>query len=121
MMMIFPMDDKTIFQRIITREIPSEIVFEDEQVFCFRDIEPQAPTHLLLVPKRVIPRIAEAEESDSELLGHLFSRIPLIARQEGFGESGFRVVVNSGRDGGETVPHLHVHILANRPLLWPPG
>lgn len=115
------MDDKTIFERIINREIPAEIIFEDEQVFCFRDIEPQAPTHLLLIPKKPIPRIAAVEESDSELLGHLFSRIPLIAKQEGFDESGFRVVVNSGSDGGETVPHLHIHLLAGRPLLWPPG
>lgn len=112
---------KTLFEKIISREIPADIIYEDEQVLCFRDIEPQAPTHLLLIPKQVIPRIAASQETDSQLLGHLLSRIPLITKQEGIDESGFRVVINNGPDGGETVPHLHVHILGGRPLQWPPG
>ena len=115
------MHDKTLFEKIANREIPAEIVFEDDLVLCFRDVQPQAPTHLLLIPKKAIPRIAAATEEDAELLGHLFTRIPLIAQQEGIAESGFRVVVNNGSDGGETVPHMHVHILAGRPLTWPPG
>ena len=115
------MHDETIFEKIINREIPADVIYEDEQVFCFRDAQPQAPTHLLLVPKKPLPRIAAAEEQDAALLGHLFTRIPIIAKQVGFSESGFRAVVNNGPDGGETVPHLHVHLLAGRPLQWPPG
>ena len=115
------MHDKTLFEKIIDREIPSEIVYEDSLVLCFRDVQPQAPSHLLLIPKKPIPRIGATTEHDSELLGHLFTRVPIIAKQEGFDESGFRVVVNNGPDGGETVPHMHVHILAGRPLTWPPG
>lgn len=115
------MHDKTLFEKIILREIPADIVYEDELAFCFRDIQPQAPIHLLLIPKSPIPRIAATSEADCALLGHLFSRIPIIARHEGFEESGFRVVVNNGPDGGETVPHLHIHLLAGRPLEWPPG
>lgn len=115
------MHDKTLFEKIIAREIPSDIVFEDDQVLCFRDVQPQAPHHLLLIPKKPIPGIGATSQQDAELLGHLFTRVPLIAQQEGFAESGFRVVVNNGPDGGETVPHMHVHILAGRPLIWPPG
>jgi len=115
------MSEKTLFERIIDREIPADVVYEDDLVFCFRDIEPQAPVHLLLIPKKPLPRIAAAEQEDAPLLGHLLSRIPLIAEQEGVTESGFRVVINNGPDGGETVPHLHVHLLAGRPLQWPPG
>ena len=115
------MHDKTLFEKIRDREIPAEIVYEDDQVLCFRDVQPQAPIHLLLVPKTPIPRLAAATKEDGKLLGHLFTRVPQIAKQEGFHESGFRVVVNNGADGGETVPHLHVHILAGRPLTWPPG
>ena len=115
------MNDKTLFEKIIDREIPADIVFEDEEVLCFRDVQPQAPIHLLLIPKKAIARIAAATEQDAGLLGHLFTRIPIIAKQEGIDESGFRVVVNNGPDGGETVPHMHVHLLGGRPLKWPPG
>lgn len=115
------MDKKTLFERIIAREIPAEIVYEDELALCFHDVSPQAPLHLLLIPKKPIPRIALATEEDAALLGHLFSRIPLIAAEQGVVETGFRVVVNNGPDGGETVPHLHIHLLAGRPLAWPPG
>ena len=112
---------KTLFQKIADREIPANIIYEDELCLCFQDISPQAPTHLLLVPKKHIPRIAEATAEDSVLLGHMLCKIQTIAKQEGFLESGFRTVINNGSDGGETVPHLHIHILAGRQLNWPPG
>ncbi len=112
---------KTLFQQIADREIPAEIVYEDDRCLCFHDISPQAPTHLLLVPKKHIPRIAASTADDQDLLGHLMRCVKTIAEQEGFAESGFRTVINNGPDGGETVPHLHIHILAGRQLQWPPG
>lgn len=112
---------KTLFQKIADREIPANIVYEDDFCLCFHDISPQAPIHLLLVPKKHIPRIAESEADDQDLLGHLMRRVKIIAEQEGFAEAGFRTVINNGSDGGETVPHLHIHILAGRKLTWPPG
>ena len=115
------MSEPTIFERIIAREIPADIVYEDDQCLCFRDISPQAPVHLLLIPKKVIPRIAEATPEDQDLLGHLFSRIPIIAAQEDFAGAGFRTVINNGAHGGEAVPHLHIHLLAGRQMNWPPG
>lgn len=115
------MADKTIFQMIADREIPGDIVYEDDLCFCFRDISPQAPVHLLLVPKKLVVRIGEAETDDQELLGHMMTRIRLIAEQEGFAADGFRVVINNGSHGGEAVPHLHLHILAGRQMEWPPG
>lgn len=111
----------TIFEKIITREIPADIVFEDDQCLAFRDINPQAPTHVLLVPKRVIPRLGAAVPADHALLGHLLVKAGELARQLGLDETGFRLVINHGRDGGETVPHLHLHLLGGRPLAWPPG
>lgn len=111
----------TLFEKIIAREIPADIVFEDDQCLAFRDIDPQAPTHLLLVPKRVIPRLGATERTDTELLGHLLVKAAELARMIGLAEGGFRIVINSGPDGGETVPHLHLHILGGRPLAWPPG
>lgn len=113
--------EATLFEKIIAREIPADIVYEDEQCLCFRDISPQAPVHLLLIPKKPLPRIALAEESDQALLGHLMLKVGEIARQEGYAEDGFRVVINNGPHGGEAVPHLHLHLLAGRPLKWPPG
>ena len=115
------MPDKTIFQKIADREIPGDIVYEDEQCLCFRDISPQAPVHLLLVPRKLIVRIGEADLGDEALLGHLLGRVRLIAEQEGFAADGFRVVINNGSHGGEAVPHLHIHILAGRQMEWPPG
>lgn len=111
----------TIFEKIIAREIPADIVFEDDQCLAFRDIQPQAPVHILIIPKKPIPRIAEATAADTPLLGHLMATGARIARSEGLADSGFRLVINNGRDGGETVPHLHVHLLGKRPLAWPPG
>ncbi len=115
------MAEKTIFQKIVDREIPADIIYEDDQCLCFRDIAPQAPVHLLLVPKKLITRIGETETSDQGLLGHLLNRIRFIAEQEGLSADGFRVVINNGKHGGEAVPHLHLHLLAGRQLSWPPG
>ncbi len=111
----------TLFEKLIARQIPSEVVYEDDQVFAFRDIHPQAPTHILVVPKRPIPRIGEAKPEDAPLLGHLLVKAAEVAKSVGLSESGFRLVINNGRDGGESVPHLHCHILGGRPLSWPPG
>jgi histidine triad (HIT) family protein len=111
----------TLFEKIIARQIPSQIVHETDDLIAFRDVSPQAPTHILVVPKKVIPRIAEATEGDAIILGKLMLAVGEIARKEGIDKSGFRVVVNNGRDAGEAVPHLHIHILGGRPLTWPPG
>ena len=113
--------EPTLFERIIAQEIPAEIVFEDDLCLCFRDIAPQAPTHLLLIPKKPITRIALATPEDQSLLGHLLLKVGEIARQKGYAEDGFRVVINNGAHGGEAVPHLHLHLLAGRQLQWPPG
>ena len=112
---------QTLFEKIIAREIPADIVYEDDQVLAFRDISPQAPTHVLVIPKKVIPRIAAAEDSDQALLGHLLLKARNVAAELGLADSGYRLVINNGRDGGESVPHLHCHILGGRPLTWPPG
>jgi histidine triad (HIT) family protein len=111
---------KTLFEKIAAREIPAQIVFEDDLVLAIRDIHPQAPTHILLFPKRAVPRIAGAVPGDSPLLGHLLLTAAEIAKRQNL-ENGFRLVINNGADGGETVPHLHVHILGGRALGWPPG
>lgn len=111
----------TIFEKISAREIPAKIVWEDKDVIAFHDVDPKAPVHVLIVPKRVIPRMAEAQESDAPLLGKLIWTATKIARDLGISESGYRVVINSGPDAGESVPHLHVHLLGKRSLGWPPG
>ena len=111
----------TIFEKIAAREIPAKLAFEDDEVIAFHDVNPQAPVHVLIVPKRVIPRLAEAQESDQSLLGRLILAAAKVARDLGMSESGYRVVINNGPDGGETVPHLHVHLLGKRALAWPPG
>lgn len=111
----------TIFERIISREIPADIVFENEELLAFRDASPQAPTHVLIVPKRVIARVDEAEPEDKELLGALLLGAAEVARKLGLNQNGYRLVINNGPFGGETVPHLHCHILGGRPLGWPPG
>ncbi len=111
---------KTLFEKIIAREIPAAIVYEDDLVLAFRDIKPQAPTHVLIVPKKPIPRIAEAKPEDHKLLGHLLLKAAEVARNLGL-VSGFRLVFNNGPDSGEAVPHLHCHIIGGRPLGWPPG
>lgn len=111
----------TLFEKLIARQIPADIVYEDDLLFAFRDIHPQAPTHILVVPKKPIPRIAEAGHADEALLGRLLLKAAEVARSVGLADSGFRLVINNGRDGGESVPHLHCHILGGRPLGWPPG
>lgn len=111
----------TIFERIISREIPADIVFENEELLAFRDASPQAPTHVLIVPKRVIARVNEAKPEDKELLGALLLGAAEVARKLGLDQNGYRLVINNGPFGGETVPHLHCHILGGRPLGWPPG
>ncbi len=111
----------TLFEKIIAREIPAQIVHEDSQCLAFRDISPQAPVHILVVPKKPVPRVAAAATADEPLLGHLLVMAAEIAKKEGIADSGFRVVVNNGPHGGETVPHLHVHLLGGRPMNWPPG
>lgn len=111
----------TIFEKIIARELPANIVYEDDLCICFHDISAQAPTHLLMVPKKCIVRVGEADVEDKETLGHLLLMVQEVARQEGFLDDGFRVVINNGNDGGEEVPHLHLHILAGRKMTWPPG
>jgi histidine triad (HIT) family protein len=111
----------TIFEKIAAREIPARIAYEDEEVLAFHDVNPQAPVHILIVPKRVIARLAEAKESDQALLGRLILAATKVARDLGVSESGYRVVINSGPDAGESVPHLHVHLLGKRALAWPPG
>ena len=111
----------TIFEKIAAREIPAKIVFEDEEVIAFHDVNPQAPVHVLVVPKRVVPRLAEAKEGDQALLGRLLLTAAKIARDLGISESGYRIVTNSGPDAGESVPHLHIHLLGKRALAWPPG
>jgi histidine triad (HIT) family protein len=111
----------TIFEKIVAREIPAKIIFEDDEVLAFHDVDPKAPIHVLIVPKRVIPRLAETGDSDTPLLGKLISTARKVARDLGIHESGYRVVINSGPDAGESVPHLHLHLLGKRSLGWPPG
>jgi histidine triad (HIT) family protein len=101
---------KTLFEKIVAREIPAQIVFEDDLVLAIRDINPQAPTHILIFPKKLVPRIAEATPDDHKLLGHLLLKAAEVAKKLEL-NNGYRLVINNGADGGETVPHLHCHIL----------
>jgi histidine triad (HIT) family protein len=112
---------KTLFEKIIAREIPAAIVYEDDSVLAFRDIHPQAPKHVLIVPKKLIQRLAEAQADDEKVLGHLLLKAAEVADKVGLKKSGYRLVINNGADGGETVPHLHIHILGGRHMAWPPG
>ena len=115
------MSEKTIFQKIIDREIPSEILYEDDLIAAFRDIDPKAPVHILIVPKKAIPRVGAAVAEDQEVLGRILLKAGEIAEIAGVKDSGFRLVINHGKDGGESVPHLHCHLLGGRRLSWPPG
>jgi histidine triad (HIT) family protein len=112
---------KTLFEKIIDREIPAQIVYEDDLVLAFHDIKPQAPIHVLIIPKKPISRIAEASREDQQVLGYLLLKAAEVANQLGLTKSGFRLVFNNGPDAGEAVPHLHCHILGGRALGWPPG
>ena len=110
----------TLFEKIIAREIPAKIEYDDAQCIAIHDVDPQAPTHLLVIPKQVIPRVAEAQPEDAALIGHLLLTAASVAKSLNL-ENGFRIVINNGKDGGEAVPHLHVHVLGGRPMAWPPG
>jgi histidine triad (HIT) family protein len=111
---------ETIFSKIIRKEIPAEIVYEDDLVLAFRDVNPQAPVHILIIPKQEIVSISEATEADAALLGRLLLTVKRVATQEGL-EEGYRIVINTGKDGGQTVFHLHLHLLGKRMMAWPPG
>lgn len=110
----------TIFGKIIAKEIPADIVYEDDLCLAFKDINPQAPVHILLIPKHAIPKIAEATPADRDLLGHLLLTAPVIAADQGVGDA-FRIVLNNGKGAGQEVFHLHLHILGGREFGWPPG
>jgi histidine triad (HIT) family protein len=111
----------TIFERIAAREIPADILFEDDELMAIRDVDPQAPVHVLVIPKKLIPRIGEASVEDAPLLGKLLAAANRAAKQCHLTQSGYRIVINNGPDGGESVPHLHIHVLGGRPMGWPPG
>ena len=111
----------TIFEKIIAREIPAKVIWEDDDAIAFEDVNPQAPVHVLIVPKKVSPRLSAATESDRALLGKLLGVAGDLAKKLEIDKTGYRVVVNSGPDAGESVPHLHVHLLGKRALAWPPG
>uniref|UniRef100_A0A2K5TRF6 Histidine triad nucleotide binding protein 2 n=1 Tax=Macaca fascicularis TaxID=9541 RepID=A0A2K5TRF6_MACFA len=110
----------TIFSRILDRSLPADILYEDQQCLVFRDVAPQAPVHFLVIPKKPIPRISQAEEDDQQLLGHLLLVAKKIAKAEGLGD-GYRLVINDGKLGAQSVYHLHIHVLGGRQLQWPPG
>ena len=111
----------TIFQKIIDGEIPADKVYEDDAVLAFRDIQPQAPVHVLVIPKKPIVSIAHADASDERLLGQLLLAAAEVARREGLAPDGYRLVTNIGKRGGQSVDHLHVHVLGGRQMRWPPG
>jgi len=110
------MPEETIFSKIIRGEAPADIVFRDEQVTAFRDIHPQAPTHILIIPNKLIPTVNDITAADESLLGHLFVVAARIAEQEGIAERGYRIIVNCNREGGQVVYHLHMHLLGGRPM-----
>ena len=111
---------ETIFSKIIRREIPADIVYEDDLVLAFNDIQPQAPVHILVIPKKPIPKLGNTESQDHSLMGHLLLTVKRVAEQAGL-KNGYRVVINNGDDAGQTVHHLHIHILGGRQMKWPPG
>lgn len=112
--------EKTIFKKIIDHEIPAEIIYEDELCLAFKDVNPQAPTHVLVIPKQEIPSMAHLESENLELVGHLMLTVGKVAKMLGL-ENGYRMIVNTGTEGGQTVDHLHLHLLAGRAMTWPPG
>ena len=111
----------TLFERIINREISAQIIHEDNECIAIRDINPKAPVHVLIIPKTVIPRLGEAAAEHATLLGHLLLTAAAIAKREGLQQTGYRIVINHGAHAGESVPHLHVHLLGGRQMTWPPG
>lgn len=115
------MTEETLFTKIRDREIPSDIVYEDDEIFAFRDINPQAPTHVLVVPKEVIPTVNDLDEEHAGLIGRMILVGQRIAREEGIAESGYRLVMNTNAEGGQTVFHIHLHVIGGRTMEWPPG
>ena len=115
------MTNLTIFEKIARREIPAAIVHEEEEFLAFKDVNPQAPVHVLIAPRRVIAGIGASQPGDAALLGKMLAATPAIAKALGVFESGYRLVINHGAHAGESVPHLHIHLLGGRPLAWPPG
>jgi histidine triad (HIT) family protein len=111
---------ETIFSKIIRREIPADIVYEDDLAIAFKDVNPQAPVHILVIPKQPIAQLGDAQSQDHALMGHLLLTVTRVAQQAGL-TNGYRVVINTGSDGGQTVNHLHLHILGGRQMMWPPG
>ncbi len=111
----------SIFTKIINKEIPAVIVYEDDLCISFRDIDPKAPQHILIVPKKEIKSLADVAEEDAPLLGHLLLKASQIAKEQGISDSGYRIVVNTNKEGGQEVSHLHLHILGGRQMTWPPG
>lgn len=112
---------ETLFDKIIRREIPADIVFEDESVLAFRDIQPQAPVHVLFIPKKPIATLNDLDEADTLLAGRLLTAAAAYAKREGFADHGYRVVMNTNQQGGQSVYHIHLHLLAGRQMTWPPG
>jgi len=110
-----------LFCKIIERKIPSSIVYEDDRIFAFNDIDPQAPTHVLIVPKRHIPTLNDISVEDEQIIGELVRRAAAIAKDKGFSETGYRTLFNTNRGAGQSVFHIHLHLLGGRPLHWPPG
>ena len=111
----------TVFKKIIDKEVPATIVYEDDLCLAFKDIQPQAPVHILVIPKKEITSVAEITADDQHLMGHLMVKASQIAKEQNLSEKGYRLIVNTKKDGGQTVDHLHIHILGGRPLSWPPG
>ena len=111
----------TLFSKIIHRKIPADILYEDDLCLAFCDVNPQAPVHILVVPKKPLPGLQDATIEDRDLLGHLMLQASQLALQQGLTTTGYRCVINAGSDGGQTVPHLHIHLLGGRSLAWPPG
>ena len=111
----------TIFSKIIDREIPADIVYEDDVCIAFRDVSPQAPVHILLIPKREIASLNDLKADDAGVMGHLMVKVPEIASKAGISEEGYRIVVNTGENAGQSVFHIHIHILGGRKMEWPPG
>ena len=115
------MSEETIFSKIIRKEIPADIVYEDEYCLAFKDISPQAPVHILLIPKEQLDRLSNANADHKKVLGHMLTKVSEIAKAAGVKENGYRLIINDGNDGGQTVYHLHMHIMGGRQMTWPPG
>jgi histidine triad (HIT) family protein len=114
-------EEETVFSQIIDKKKPAEIIYEDEEVVAFKDINPQAPVHILIVPRKRIPKLTAVDDSDAEILGRMVIVAKKIAKDFGLDHDGFRLLMNEGKNGGQTIYHLHFHLLGGRRLMWPPG